>query len=107
MQRRRSQRIQSVFGPYLFFWKIEVRVSILDLLGFDFRRKREGNEIEGLLGHLTRPINQVNAIEFKRNSIRGRSKSPREATIVAVVLESRISDLMGGQRYCSRRSRKT
>ena len=68
------------------FGKIEVRVSALDLLGFDFGSRREGKTSKGLLGYIPSHRNQVKARKVKKKAIRGRSKSPREATIVVVIV---------------------
>jgi len=54
-----------------------------DLLWFDFGSIREGKESDGLLGILSSPKAQYKASEVKRKAIRGRSKSPREAVVVA------------------------
>ena len=49
---------------------------------FDLGSRREGKASEGLLGHLISPKTQDKASEVMRKVIKGRSKSPREATTV-------------------------
>lgn len=72
--------------PYLsLLGRLKLGFLRWELLWFDLGSRREGKASEGLLGHLISPKTQEKVSEVKWKAMRGRSKSPREATTVAAV----------------------